>query len=84
MRKTKQFRYTPPTHVMRAFLQALKEHEEEGSTAGRFKRYSALQQYMSRELQAMGFKLYVQPEDQGCIITTFMLPRDERFNFEGT
>ena len=39
MNKTKQFRFTPPTQVLRAFLEALKEFKEETSE-GRFKRYS--------------------------------------------
>ena len=42
MNKTKQFRFTPPTQVLRAFLEALKEFKEETSE-GRFKRYSSNQ-----------------------------------------
>jgi 2-aminoethylphosphonate-pyruvate transaminase len=39
MKKTKQFRFTPPTHVLKAFLTALREFQAE-SAAGRFQRYS--------------------------------------------
>ncbi len=39
MQKTKQFRFTPPTHVLRAFYEALKEFQTE-TPEGRFKRYS--------------------------------------------
>lgn len=35
MERTGQWRYTPPTHVVAAFLQALREHEAEGGVAGR-------------------------------------------------
>ena len=39
MKKTNQFRFTPPTHVIRAFYEAMKEFKEE-TAEGRFKRYS--------------------------------------------
>ena len=34
LKRTGQWRYTPPTHVVAAFHQALKEHAEEGGIAG--------------------------------------------------
>ncbi len=39
MQKTRQWRFTPPTHVLLAFDQALNEYEEEGGVAGRGGRY---------------------------------------------
>ncbi|CAD8122929.1 unnamed protein product [Paramecium sonneborni] len=81
MLKTSQFRFTPPTHVLRCFECALKEFEEEGSIKGRQKRYTELQQFLSQEMQNLGFKLFVDPKDQGCIITTFLFPKDPKFNF---
>lgn len=39
LEKTSQFRFTPPTHTMLAFLQAVKEFEEEGGIEGRGNRY---------------------------------------------
>lgn len=35
-----KWRFTSPTHVVRAFYQALQELDEEGGIAERFKRYS--------------------------------------------
>ena len=35
MEKTGQWRFTPPTHVVAAFLEALRQHEAEGGVAGR-------------------------------------------------
>jgi 2-aminoethylphosphonate-pyruvate transaminase len=35
MNKTGQWRYTPPTHVVAAFLKALELHQAEGGVAGR-------------------------------------------------
>lgn len=40
LEKTNQFRFTPPTHTMLAFLQAVKEFEEEGGVSGRGDRYA--------------------------------------------
>ena len=40
MEKNAQWRFTPPTHVIVAFEQALREHEEEGGVAGRGGRYA--------------------------------------------
>ena len=39
MEKNKQWRFTPPTHVLAAFNQAIKEHEKEGGVQGRYNRY---------------------------------------------
>ena len=40
MEKTGQWRFTPPTHVVAAFLEALRMHEAEGGVAGRGARYT--------------------------------------------
>ena len=42
MEKNKQWRFTPPTHVLAAFSQAIKEHKKEGGVEGRFKRYTKI------------------------------------------
>eukprot|EP00830_Metopus_es_P021296 TRINITY_DN884_c0_g1_i1.p1 TRINITY_DN884_c0_g1~~TRINITY_DN884_c0_g1_i1.p1 ORF type:complete len:404 (+),score=81.47 TRINITY_DN884_c0_g1_i1:42-1214(+) len=81
MKKTKQFRFTPPTHVLRAFHEALKEFKKE-TQMGRFTRYSQNQNIISDELTKMGFKLYLPKEIQGCVITTFHTPTDSNYNFE--
>src|SRR5690606_5443010 len=41
MEKTGQWRFTPPTHTVAAFLEALKQHEAEGGVEGRLARYTA-------------------------------------------
>ncbi|KAM3140413.1 hypothetical protein pb186bvf_007573 [Paramecium bursaria] len=78
-KKNSQFRYTPPTHALRAFKQALIEHEFEGSSQGRFKRYSANQKLLSERMRKLGFELYLNEKDQGCIITTFLMPKNLNF-----
>jgi 2-aminoethylphosphonate-pyruvate transaminase len=77
-----QFRFTPPTHVLLAFHQALLELETEGGPAGRSARYRANHTALMRGMAAMGFETYLAFEDLSCIITAFRYPQDPRFSFE--
>ncbi|MFQ5789102.1 MAG: 2-aminoethylphosphonate--pyruvate transaminase [Acidobacteriota bacterium] len=77
-----QFRFTPPTHSLLAFHQALVELEEEGGVEGRAARYRKNYQTLVAGMRAMGFKEYLRPERQGYIITSFLYPRHRRFDFE--
>jgi 2-aminoethylphosphonate-pyruvate transaminase len=43
MTKTNQFRFTPPTHVLVAFEQALQEFKAEGGIDARHNKYGSLQ-----------------------------------------
>jgi 2-aminoethylphosphonate-pyruvate transaminase len=76
-----QFRFTPPTHALLAFSSALAQHEAEGGAPGRLARYAANHAALLRGMAALGFKPYVADGDAGCIITTFLVPKDPRFNF---
>lgn len=78
-----QFRFTPPTHAILAFHQALKELAEEGGVAAREARYRACQQVLAQGMAAQGFAAYLRPSLQGPIITTFRYPAHPRFDFEG-
>lgn len=80
--KTKQFRFTPPTHSILAFKQALIELEAEGGPTARYKRYSDNHKVVRDELLKLGFKEFVPLEEQGKIINTFYYPNDPNFNFE--
>ncbi len=77
-----QFRFTPPTHALLAFHQALLELEAEGGVAGRAKRYRANHAALMRGMTDLGFEAYLGPEDQSYIITAFRYPADPRFQFE--
>lgn len=77
-----QFRFTPPTHALIAFGQALAELRAEGGAAGRGARYQANYQTLVRGMRALGFEEYLRPEDQGYIITTFRYPAHPAFSFE--
>lgn len=82
LEKTKQWRFTPPTHVLAAFDRALRSHEEEGSVAGRGGRYRENCRVLVDGMRAMGFQTALPDELQAPIIVTFLLPKDPRFAFE--
>jgi len=76
-----QFRYTPPTHAILAFAGALRELEEEGGVAARGARYRHNHEVLVNGMRAMGFRTYLPPEVQSCIITAFYVPADPKFAF---
>ena len=80
--KNGQFRFTPPTHTLAAFHQALAELETEGGIPGRAERYRRNYEILVGGMRRMGFKEYLKPDDQGYIITSFLYPDDPNFSFE--
>jgi 2-aminoethylphosphonate-pyruvate transaminase len=76
-----QFRFTPPTHALLAFSQALKELEGEGGVEGRAARYTANQKALMDGMTELGFNAYLAPEHQSHIITSFRFPAHPRFEF---
>jgi 2-aminoethylphosphonate-pyruvate transaminase len=76
-----QFRFTPPTHALLAFHQALVELEAEGGVAGRAARYRANYATLLAGMRALGFQEYLRPERQGYLITSFRYPSHPNFNF---
>ncbi|MBI3454143.1 MAG: 2-aminoethylphosphonate--pyruvate transaminase [Rhodospirillales bacterium] len=81
MEKTKQWRFTPPTHVIAAFDRALAEHAAEGGVEGRGARYRRNCQILVDGMRALGFKTLLPDELQAPIIVTFHTPADPRFDF---
>jgi len=77
-----QFRFTPPTHALLAFHQALKELEEEGGVERRAARYRANRDLLLEGMRELGFEEFLRPELQGHIITAFHYPQHPLFNFE--
>lgn len=77
-----QFRFTPPTHVLLAFHQALLELEAEGGVAGRAARYRENYRTLVEGMSALGFRAYLAPELQGYIITSFCYPATPGWDFE--
>ncbi len=76
-----QFRFTPPTHAILAFHQALCELQQEGDIEGRADRYARNYETLVQGMRAMGFREYLVPEKQGYIITSFRYPEDPKFDF---
>jgi len=82
--QTGKWRYTSPTHTVRAFLQALRELEEEGGPAAREQRYRENQGLLVRGLEKLGFRALVSEDRQSPFITAFLYPESwKNFSFEG-
>ena len=82
MMKNKQWRFTPPTHVLLAFDQALKEFEAEGGVGGRGGRYRENADLLISGMRAMGFKTLLPDDLQAPIIITFHMPTNPEFKFD--
>lgn len=82
MKSTNQFRFTPPTHSILAFKQALLELEKEGGSDVRYARYSENHRIVREGLVEMGFRELVPLSEQSKIINTFYYPKDSNFKFE--
>jgi 2-aminoethylphosphonate-pyruvate transaminase len=82
LEKTKQFRFTPPTHTIVAFKKALEELIKEGGPIARYKRYSNNHRIVREGMLEMGFREFVPLQEQGKIINTFRYPNDSKFNFD--
>jgi 2-aminoethylphosphonate-pyruvate transaminase len=76
-----QFRFTPPTHALLAFRQALHELESEGGISARAARYRHNHDVLVAGMRDLGFEAYLSEEDQSPIITTYRYP-DANFRFD--
>ena len=77
-----QFRFTPPTHALVAFHQALKEFKIAGRVVSRGERYQTNKQVLVRGMRAMGFETLLSDHESGPIIQTFLTPGDPKFDFD--
>ncbi|MEY8117382.1 2-aminoethylphosphonate--pyruvate transaminase [Falsihalocynthiibacter sp. BN13B15] len=82
MNKTEQWRFTPPTHVVAAFLVALRAHEAEGGVAGRGARYTRNRDVMVAGMRDLGFEALLKDRWLSPIIVTFFCPSDDNFAFD--
>ena len=76
-----KWRFTSPTHVVRAFQQALAELNSEGGIAARAKRYAANHQTLIKGMKAQGFQCVVDDDKQSPFISTFVYPDSNLFDF---
>ena len=82
MNKTGQWRFTPPTHAVAAFLQALRSHEAEGGVAGRGARYARNRDVVVAGMRQLGFETLLKDRWQSPVIVTFFCPADPSFVFD--
>ena len=80
--KDGKFRYTPPTHVILAFDQALRELELEGGVSARHQRYRRNHETLLAGMLRLGFQPYLRPALQSPIITAFHYPANGPFDFD--
>ena len=81
-KKTGQYRFTPPIHVIVAFHKALEEFFSEGGQPGRGGRYADNARVLIEGMRELGFKLLLPDRLQAPIITTWHMPTDTAFVFQ--
>ncbi len=69
------FRFTSPTHVLRALHRAMEEMIAMGGVSARHQRYVKLQRQFREAMVKQGFQTLVPAQDQGVVITTFLYPQ---------
>lgn len=79
--KNGKWRFTSPTHVVRAFAQALKELEDEGGVEARHRRYQENHRTLVDEMNGLNFACLLPKEYQSPIITTFLSPAHPGYDF---
>jgi 2-aminoethylphosphonate-pyruvate transaminase len=82
MEETKQWRFTPPIHVIVAFDKAMEQFFDQGGVEGRFKRYSNNRKVLVDGLRELGFEMLLPDNLQAPIIVTIKMPADPSFDFQ--
>lgn len=76
-----KWRFTSPTHVVRAFKQAMVELAEEGGVEARHNRYCENHRVLVDGMRSLGFQTLLPDEIQSPVITSFLYPYAD-FNFK--
>lgn len=76
-----KWRFTSPTHVVRAFQKALEELEKEGGIAKRSERYLENHRRLIQGMEKLSFTPVIQKDRQSPFITTFLIPESDIFDF---
>ena len=82
MEGTGQWRFTPPTHVVAALHEALKQFVEEGGQPARLARYADNCATLIDGLTGLGFKSFLPAALQAPIIVTFHAPAVSNYDFK--
>ena len=82
MESSGQWRFTPPTHSVLAFLSALNQHKLEGGVSGRLARYEKNKDILISGMHNLGFETLLSKKWLSPIIVAFLCPADQNFIFE--
>jgi 2-aminoethylphosphonate-pyruvate transaminase len=82
MEKTGQWRFTPPTHVVAALAEAIRQFDEAGGQPARLARYSDNCRCLLDGMAALGLEPFLKPEWQAPIIVTFHAPAHPDYDFK--
>ncbi len=77
-----KWRFTSPTHVVRAFARALDELDEEGGVLARWERYASNNVLLIENMKALGFAPLLPRTCQSPVITAFINPDHPAFEFK--
>lgn len=77
-----QWRFTPPTHAVAAFLEAIAQLESEGGVEARRERYSRNRDVLVSGMRRLGFQTLLGDDLLSPIIVTFLNPAHPEFDFE--
>lgn len=81
MNRTGQWRFTPPTHTVAAFLEAMRLYVEEGGQVARLARYTRNRDVLVEGMRGLGFETLLVDAWLSPIIVTFFSPADPAFQF---
>lgn len=76
-----KWRFTSPTHVVRAFMQALLELETEGGVKARYDRYRQNRTILTVGMRGLGFRTLLPDFLQSPFITSFVSPAAAQYDF---
>lgn len=81
MNRTGQWRFTPPTHAVAAFIQALELYRQEGGQPARLARYTENKNTLVAAMRQLGFETLLSDPWLSPIIVTFFCPGHHAFDF---
>lgn len=76
-----KWRFTSPTHTVRAFYQALEELNQEGGISARHRRYLNNQRRLVQGLEELGFQCLLPRDLHSPFITSFYSPDHPDYHF---
>ncbi len=82
LRRTGQWRFTPPTHVVAALAEALTQWRREGGQPARLARYAANRDALVAGMRRIGFVPLLDDDVQSPIIVTFRAPDAPSWRFD--